>query len=60
MKKEPECVTLAGRGHAVVLTHHRGHKAGTSFKSVTANVLFIYFSFHRTGFMVFAEPVQPT
>lgn len=46
MKKEPECVTLAGRGHAVVLTYHRGHKAGTSFKSVTANVLFIYFSFH--------------
>lgn len=46
MKKEPECITLAGRGHAVVLTHHRGHKAGTSFKSVTANVLFIYFSFH--------------
>lgn len=46
MMKEPKCVVpLAGSAHAVVLIHHRGDKADTSSKSVTPNVLFIYFSF---------------
>lgn len=43
--KEPERVTLAGSAHAVALIHHRGDKADTPTKSLTPNVLFIYFSF---------------
>lgn len=43
--KEWDCVTLAGSGRSVVLTHHREDKADMSTKSVTPNVLFICFSF---------------